>query len=292
MTGNVQTYTHFLRRDPLYATEKPYSLRLTPPTGFPRTNIKLEKRDIKIRNIRGPGSKPSFEEDGCSLLDLRTEMQHADFDDEEKIKEIYLKEVANCLKTFLGAQHVQIFEHTVRKRHDIFPISTGQPYKYNQPTSIAHVDTTLSWALAMARQLNPDRIEKILKHRVQCVNFWKPLSGPVKDWPLALCSPRTVKPERDFEPCDLVYPDYVVENRQVYHSTDYDWFYVSDQRPHEAWVFLQSDTETETKPVMHTSFPLAGADSPIPPRESIEARALVYYGGFDDNQTGQQSSAV
>lgn len=85
-------------------------------------------------------------------------------------------------------------------------------------------------------------------------SFWKPLSGPVKDWPLALCSPRTVKPERDFEPCDLVYPDYVVENRQVYHSTDYDWFYVSDQRPHEAWVFLQSDTETETKPGKHRSY--------------------------------------
>ena len=114
MTGIVQTYTHFLRRDALYATEKPYSLRFTPPTGFPRTNIKLEKHDIKIRNIRGSGLKPSFTEDGCSLLDLRTEMQHADFDDEEKIKEIYLKEVSNCLKTFLSAQHVQIFEHTVR----------------------------------------------------------------------------------------------------------------------------------------------------------------------------------
>lgn len=82
-------------------------------------------------------------------------------------------------------------------------------------------------------------------------SFWKPLSGPVKDWPLALCSPRTVKPERDFEPCDLVYPDYVVENRQVYYSTDHDWFYISDQQPNEAWVFLQSDTELENKPGMH-----------------------------------------
>lgn len=85
-------------------------------------------------------------------------------------------------------------------------------------------------------------------------SFWKPLRGPVKDWPLALCSPRTVKPDRDFEPCDLVYPDYAVENRQVYHSTDYDWFYISDQQPHEAWVFLQSDTETETKPGTHIFF--------------------------------------
>lgn len=114
MTGIVQTHTHFLRRDAFYATEKPYSLRFTPPTGFPRSNIKLEKRDIKIRNIRGSEPKPSFAEDGCSLVDLRTKMLYGDFDDEERIKEVYLKEVADCLKTFLGAHHVQIFEHTVR----------------------------------------------------------------------------------------------------------------------------------------------------------------------------------
>lgn len=40
-------------------------------------------------------------------------MEYEDFDDEERIKEVYLKEVANCLKTLLGARHVQIFEHTV-----------------------------------------------------------------------------------------------------------------------------------------------------------------------------------
>jgi len=74
--------------------------------------------------------------------------------------------------------------------------------------------------------------------------------GPVKDWPLALCSTRTIKPDQDFEPCDLVYPDYVVENRQVYHSNDLDWFYASDQLPHEAWVFLQSDTDHSTRPGM------------------------------------------
>jgi hypothetical protein len=41
-------------------------------------------------------------------------MEYEDFDNEDMIKEVYLKEVANCLKRFLGAQHVQIFEHTVR----------------------------------------------------------------------------------------------------------------------------------------------------------------------------------
>jgi hypothetical protein len=114
MTGVVQTHTHFLRRDALYATEKSYSLRFSPPTGFPRTNIKLEKGDIQIRNVRGLEFKPSFAEDGYILLDLWTKMEYADFDNEERIKEVYLREVASCLKKFLGAHHVQTFEHTMR----------------------------------------------------------------------------------------------------------------------------------------------------------------------------------
>lgn len=73
-------------------------------------------------------------------------------------------------------------------------------------------------------------------------SIWKPLRGPVKDWPLALCEPGTLHSDRDLEPCDLVYPDYVVENRQVYHSDQLKWFYLSDQQEDEAWVFVQTDT--------------------------------------------------
>jgi hypothetical protein len=70
----------------------------------------------------------------------------------------------------------------------------------------------------------------------------------VKDWPLALCSAKTVNPIEDLEPCDLVYPDYVVENMQIYHTDQQKWFYVSDQMPNEAWVFLQADTKPGAVP--------------------------------------------
>lgn len=132
----------------------------------------------------------------------------------------------------------------VRKRHETFPISTGEPYRWNQPTTIAHVgkqlvpfrrafsyhasDTTLPWAMDMARSLNRDKpdgfLDSALAGRVQCVkcvsghwlfsgyyelmkcSIWKPLRGPVMDWPLAMCAAQTVDPMTDFEPCDLVYP--------------------------------------------------------------------------------------
>jgi len=97
-----------------------------------------------------------------------------------------------------------------------------------------------------------------------------------------MCDPRSIKPETDLEPCDLVYPDYVVENRQLYYSPEHEWLYLSGQQPSEAWVFLQSDTTADVMSVPHTAFPNPFADKDAAPRESIEVRALVYYGGFDD----------
>ena len=72
-------------------------------------------------------------------------------------------------------------------------------------------------------------------------SVWKPLRGPVRDWPLALCDASTVDSD-DIEPGDLVYGDYVVENCQLYRSVGQKWYYLRDQGPEEAWVFVQSDS--------------------------------------------------
>lgn len=164
----LNTHTHFLKRLPLYCEEKPYSLRYTPPSGFPRANIEVEQHEILVDDIRPHLASLSLAKDGCEVLPITSRMQYADFDDEETIKAVYLREVADLLCRRLGAQRVQIFEHTVRRRHAEFPISTGEAYRWNQPTSIAHVDTTLPWVLDMARQLNPEN-EAIFEHRIQCV---------------------------------------------------------------------------------------------------------------------------
>jgi hypothetical protein len=60
-----------------------------------------------------------------------------------------------------------------------------------------------------------------------------------------MCDPKSLEPAVDLEPCDLVYPDYVVENRQVYFSERQRWMYLSDQMPNEAWVFMQADTDAK-----------------------------------------------
>jgi hypothetical protein len=170
MAEVARSNAYFLKRDELYEVEKPYSLRFTPPEGIPRANIKLENHSIDVHDIRGSRSL-SFTKDSFAILDFNSKMKYEDFEDEERVREIFLLEVADMLKGFLRAQHVQIFEHTIRKQHETFPISTGLPYRYNQPTSMAHVDTTVPWALSMAQQLNAEKATNLMKHRIQCVKY-------------------------------------------------------------------------------------------------------------------------
>lgn len=162
--------TNFLQRNALYDVEKPYSLRFTPPSAFPPSNIKLANHNITIKDVRTRHEPLDFFEHGFQLLPFQSQLPYAQFDDDDAVKRVYLREVANIIKDFLGAQKVQIFEHTVRKRHSEFPISTGESYRWNQPTSIAHVDTTMGWAVDMAKQLNPDNLN-IGEARIQCIKY-------------------------------------------------------------------------------------------------------------------------
>jgi hypothetical protein len=138
--GTITASMNFLLRDSLYEEERPYLLIFEPPVGFPKQNIKLEKQtSLKIEDIRGREQQFSLGKNGFQITKIGSRMSPEDFDNEDLVKNVYLREAADHVRELFGAQKVQIFEHLLRKRHEIFPISTGAPYKYNQPTSIAHV---------------------------------------------------------------------------------------------------------------------------------------------------------
>lgn len=85
--------------------------------------------------------------------------------------------------------------------------------------------------------------ELVHKHYTKIINsIWKPLSGPVGNWPLALCDPRSVDASSELRARDLVYPDKLMETYQLHHNKKQKWYYVSSQTTEEAWVFLQADS--------------------------------------------------
>lgn len=123
-----------------------------------------------------------------------------------------------------------------------FPYSTGERYSFGQPNIVAHIDATPAELMRQIRRRHGPDAERILKGRCQYITIWKPLRGPLYDWPLALCDGSSVDAEKDLEPQDIVDRDEVLENVHVYHRPHHRWHYLSEQQDSELLVFRQADT--------------------------------------------------
>ncbi|KAF8856694.1 hypothetical protein BDZ45DRAFT_790027 [Acephala macrosclerotiorum] len=109
----VQTDMYFLARDPVFSSVKPYSMRYPPLRGLPQSNIKRDKRRMRIKNMRSCATLPSFEDCGFGLWNFPSKMTYDDFADPSKVASVYLKEVAGGLRSQMGASWVYIMDFAV-----------------------------------------------------------------------------------------------------------------------------------------------------------------------------------
>ena len=109
----VETSIHFLTRDDLYKTEKPYQLKYMANPGIPKSNLRLEKQNTtKISNIRGQEENFSFDKNGFAVLKMDKGVPYDDFDKPEGIRR-YLDAVTENVRALLGANKVQAFQYVV-----------------------------------------------------------------------------------------------------------------------------------------------------------------------------------
>lgn len=71
---------------------------------------------------------------------------------------------------------------------------------------------------------------------------WKPLRGPLRDWPLALCSPNSVSDD-DLIAADNVRGDDFAENQLLCAGEGHEWWYLKDQEASEILLFRQADSD-------------------------------------------------
>jgi hypothetical protein len=135
----VESSIYFLERSELWKTEKPFVLDYVPEPPAVKSNASVADKPVVIEDIRGRESQFTYAENGFCLLPLDHGMEPADFDDDAKVRDVYLRNVGDALKTTLRASRVQIYDYIVRKREAQFPLSTGKFYSHKQPSSIAHV---------------------------------------------------------------------------------------------------------------------------------------------------------
>lgn len=253
--------------------ERPRNYTFEPPAGTPRSNTINETHRVAIHDARPVANRVSLDANGFALVGHRSAVRN--FFDDEEVRRVYYPEVERAVKQATGAYRVHIFDHTTRRRIDGAQDRSDAP---RQPVQRVHIDHTARSGPQRVRDLLPDEAEELLKGRVQVINLWRPIRGPVQDSPLAVCDATTIE-FNDLVPSDLVYQHRVGETYSVKYNPAHRWFYVPRSQPDEALLLKCSDTRTDVPArfTPHSAFidPTAPADAP--PRESIEVRTLVFH---------------
>jgi hypothetical protein len=267
----------FVTADLNYLTplrDRPRTYAFDPPAGEPKTNTAPERHALPIYDIRPIAEAVSLDRQGFALVRQKTAVKN--FSDDAEIRSVYYPEAERLIKAETGADRVFIFDHTVRKRVDgAADLRDGSP---RQPAWRVHVDHTAKSGPQRVRDLIPDEAEQLLKGRVQIINLWRPLRGPLRDAPLAVCDARTVKFD-ELVGSDLVYPNRVGETYSVKFNPEHRWFYVPEMTADEILLLKCFDSKTDGRArfAPHSAFvdPTTPADAPR--RESIELRTLVFH---------------
>jgi hypothetical protein len=252
---------------------RPRTYTFEPPSGEPKSNIVPELHGLAIHDLRPIGETVSLDREGFALVRQKSSVK--DFYDEAEVKKVYYPEAERLIKAATGADRVFVFDHTVRKRVQGAADRDGG---LRQPVARVHVDHTERSGPQRVRDLIPDEAEELLKGRLQIINLWRPIRGPLLDSPLAVCDARTVKPE-DLVASDLVYPDRVGETYSVKYNPDHQWFYVPGMTVDEVLLLKCFDSKTDGRArfAPHSAFADPTTPADAPPRESIELRTLVFH---------------
>lgn len=251
--------------------ERPFTYAHEIPPGAEPETARFASHRVVIRDVRG-GEPLRLDEHGGALGHWPTQVRR--FDDDGHLRDRYYPESEEIIRAALGADRVVVFDHNVRRGGAVRPRADG--HAVGRPVHHAHTDYTPHSALArLRRELGP-HAEAGLSRYLQ-VNLWRPIRGPVRDAPLALCDGASVAPGA-LRAVELRYPQRTGEIYYLTYEPGQRWYFASDMAVDEAWLFKNFDSAPPGpgRSAPHSAF----TDPRHPhgaPRESIEVRALAIF---------------
>ncbi len=250
---------------------KPFSHQYDPPPGQPVRSHQYENRKVFIQDGRPQADAFSIDREGFALVRHTTKI--ADLYDEAALKTRYYPEAEALLKAETGASKIVIFDHTIRTSHDR-PRGVGLP---REAVLRVHNDYTLKSGPQRVRDLVPDEAEARLRKRFAIVNVWRPIVGPLQQFPLALGDAESLHAE-DVLATDLIYPDRVGEIYSIAYNPSQRWFYFPEMSRDEVVLLKTFDSDsTRARFSAHGAFADPNFPDPKVLRESIEIRALIFF---------------
>ena len=243
-----------------------------------RTNLVLDKHDVRIFDARAERETLSFDREGFRLLDHESPI-NADSDLAVEA-EAYLASVGALLKQASGADLVVAQGTGLLKRHaERANVKGAIP-----PSRWAHMDYTDHAAHKWVGWME-DWNGLELRHypRFAIYQTWRCVSPAPRDNTLVLCDASTIKEESclTFDAClrePFEEPGNQFESQLCHYDPGQRWFYFPDLTPDELIVFkaFDSDKARDAQP-LHNSADIPGLPADAAPRVSIEARFFGFF---------------
>ncbi|KAI1161078.1 hypothetical protein F5B18DRAFT_674953 [Nemania serpens] len=274
MKRNVSTFINYYR-DPGDGSP-PMPVRISDKT------VKNERPTIAkpaiVRDVTGDEDRYTLDRNGFQFCRRASQLRDDDFHDSELVEAKYYPETRQLLKDITGASRVHIFDHKTR----VGPSNWHKLGEGNRatrgPLFRAHVDQSYAGAELVLRRHFPDEADDLLKRRYQIINVWRPIKTVQKD-PFAVADASSVS-DSDLLAASILYPRGGRDETWTMLPNDaHQWYFKNSQGPDEVLLIKCFDSATTpglARRVPHSAFEDPDmADSGH--RESIEARALVFY---------------
>lgn len=236
-----------------------------------RDNLVLDPRKVSIEDMRA-SDPPALTREGFALVPHKSVVR--DFGD-DSAQSIYASEIERLISRTTGAERVVVTGKALLRFGERAPES-GRLFN-SLPVRFIHIDISDATARAFAERSEPRKHRRFAHY-----NVWRVLSEPPQDVPLAVCDARSLAPD-DLVEADAVFdmpgqPEWSFEGLLVRHSPRHRWCTFSNMTRDEALIFKTNDSDpAEPHHIPHSAFDDPNCPAGVPPRVSVEARAIAYW---------------
>ncbi|KAF2440058.1 hypothetical protein P171DRAFT_489834 [Karstenula rhodostoma CBS 690.94] len=267
---------NFLRRDPLYATEKPFQVFTgddIATQGQRNTNLLWEERNVQVEDFRDEGDYFDIDNHGFTS---RTIEGFSRLDSTTEIELSYIPTIQDLIRNEIAdAGTVFVYDWRIRDSSTYYPegrVNFGDQSKSLLPSNFAHVGKSHGTGVHCET------------HSAKFYKEFKQSNSPVDQWALAVCDANTFESSELME-TDSVRGGNVTTLYYAHYNPNQKWHFLHQQTPKEALIFKHFDSKTVVKSsrAIHASIQHQKVVPDAKPRRSIEVKVLVFAGSFESS---------
>ncbi|KAL9029148.1 MAG: hypothetical protein Q9196_002584 [Gyalolechia fulgens] len=250
---DVRATFKYLQWDDLFHKEKPFEILIDiPPEAVDqrKTNLKFHEADEEVvQDVRSHISDFTLDEHGFIYIKHQSQLVPEHFKDRDMVERVYLPECESLLRTHVENVD-QVYFYNWRLRCSEDPSRQGSIINFSDPTyplgAAVHVHVDQSPATVVERVgiHLPGQEDFLLQGRVQHINIWRPINGPIENYPLAVCDGRSIPVENLIE-TDRIRRQYSGCTLFSTYQEGFRWYYASQQNDDEPLLFKSFDSRSD-----------------------------------------------